>query len=273
LRSLLADIGDVARELLAPELGLADLHVELVDVDRGERVVLDEPLADDDRVLEVVAVEGVERDEHVLAQGELAVRVAAPSAMICPGLDLLALGTTIGFWFWQVRSLRPTNLRSSYSSELSMMMPLESAKVTVPAFFAFTTMPLFAADRDLHARRDDRGVGEQQAPPGAACSSPSGPGSRRRARGTGSARRRRPRSAWARCRRSRPRWSRSAELAVDTGQDVAVLERAVLLERVGRREDGADLLVGAEVGDLRGDLALLDGRYGVMRKPYSSTLL
>ena len=41
---LLADVGDVARELLAAELGLADLDVELLDVDRGERVVLDQPL-------------------------------------------------------------------------------------------------------------------------------------------------------------------------------------------------------------------------------------
>jgi hypothetical protein len=39
---LLADVRDVARELLAAELGLADLDVELVDVDRGVDVVLDQ---------------------------------------------------------------------------------------------------------------------------------------------------------------------------------------------------------------------------------------
>jgi hypothetical protein len=34
---LLADVGDVARELLAAQLGLADLDVELVDVDLVKR--------------------------------------------------------------------------------------------------------------------------------------------------------------------------------------------------------------------------------------------
>jgi hypothetical protein len=39
---LLGDVGDVAGELLAAQLRLADLDVELVDVDRREDVVLDE---------------------------------------------------------------------------------------------------------------------------------------------------------------------------------------------------------------------------------------
>jgi hypothetical protein len=51
-----------------------------------------------------------------------------------------------------------------------------------------------------------------------------------------------------------------AELAVHAGEDDALLERAVRLERVGRREDRADLLVGAEVGDLVGDLAFFTVR-------------
>src|SRR4051812_5895428 len=68
----LADVGDVAGELFAAELRLADLDVVLLDVDRGERVLLHQPLADDDRVFEVVAVERVERDEDVAAQGEFA---------------------------------------------------------------------------------------------------------------------------------------------------------------------------------------------------------
>ena len=66
------DVGDVAGELFLAELGLADLDLELLDVDRGVGVVLHQPLADDDRVLEVVAVPGHERDQHVAAQGQLA---------------------------------------------------------------------------------------------------------------------------------------------------------------------------------------------------------
>ena len=67
------DVRDVAGELLLAELRLADLDLELLDVDRGVGVVLHQPLADDDRVLEVVAVPGHERDQHVAAQGQLAV--------------------------------------------------------------------------------------------------------------------------------------------------------------------------------------------------------
>src|SRR5688572_20764026 len=70
---LLRDVRDVARELLAPELRLADLRLELVDVDGGVDVVLEQALADDDRVLEVVALPRHEGHEDVLAQRELAV--------------------------------------------------------------------------------------------------------------------------------------------------------------------------------------------------------
>ena len=45
-------------ELFAAELGLADFDVVLFDVDRGEGdVLLHQPLADDDGVFEVVAIE------------------------------------------------------------------------------------------------------------------------------------------------------------------------------------------------------------------------
>src|SRR5262249_51740376 len=50
------DVRDVARELLLAQLRLADLDLELLDVYRGIRVLLDKFFADDDRVLEVVAV-------------------------------------------------------------------------------------------------------------------------------------------------------------------------------------------------------------------------
>ena len=63
---------DFAGELFLAELGLADLDLELLDVDRGEAVFDQQALIDDDRVFEVVAVEGHERDEDVLAERELA---------------------------------------------------------------------------------------------------------------------------------------------------------------------------------------------------------
>ncbi len=68
----LPDVGNVSRHLLGAELGVTRHARELLDVDRREDVVLDEPLGDEDRVLEVVAVPGHERDQHVASQRQLA---------------------------------------------------------------------------------------------------------------------------------------------------------------------------------------------------------
>ena len=68
----LADVRDVAGDVLRPELGVAGHDLELLDVDRGEDVVLHDPLGDQDRILEIVAVPGHERDEHVPAERQLA---------------------------------------------------------------------------------------------------------------------------------------------------------------------------------------------------------
>ena len=72
LEGLLADVRDVARDLFLAELGVAGDALELLDVDRGEDVVLGDALGDEDRVLEVVALPRHERDEHVLPERELA---------------------------------------------------------------------------------------------------------------------------------------------------------------------------------------------------------
>src|SRR5207253_1497081 len=54
LEHILADIGDVARYLFRPELGVAGFDVELLDMDRGEHVVLDEPFREENSVLVVI---------------------------------------------------------------------------------------------------------------------------------------------------------------------------------------------------------------------------
>ena len=66
------DVRDVARDFLGPELRVARLDLELLDVDRRVVVVLHHALGDQDRVLEVVAAPRHERDEHVAAERELA---------------------------------------------------------------------------------------------------------------------------------------------------------------------------------------------------------
>src|SRR5581483_7640507 len=68
----LGEVRDVAGNLFGPELRVPRDDGELLDVDRGEAVVGHHPLADQDRVLEVEAVPRHERDQHVLAERELA---------------------------------------------------------------------------------------------------------------------------------------------------------------------------------------------------------
>ncbi len=90
LEGLLADVRDVARDLFFAELRVAGDALELLDVNRGEDVVLGDALADEDRVLEVVALPRHERDEHVLAERELAHVAARTVGEDVAGLHALA---------------------------------------------------------------------------------------------------------------------------------------------------------------------------------------
>ena len=66
------DVRNVARELFLAQLRLADFDLEFLDVDRRVRILLDQLFADDDGILEVVAVPGHERDQDVAAQRQFA---------------------------------------------------------------------------------------------------------------------------------------------------------------------------------------------------------
>src|SRR6185295_2627957 len=59
LQGLVADVRDVARDLLGTELRVARDALELLDVHRREVVLTHDALADEDRVLEVVAAHGM----------------------------------------------------------------------------------------------------------------------------------------------------------------------------------------------------------------------
>src|SRR5215469_6510573 len=72
LERLFRHVRDVAGDLLGAELGVARHHLEFLDVDGREHVVLDDALGQEDRVLEVVAVPRHEGDEDVAAERELA---------------------------------------------------------------------------------------------------------------------------------------------------------------------------------------------------------
>ena len=72
LQRFFRNVGNVARDFLGPELGIAGHHLELLDMDRGEDVVGHDALGEQDGVLEVVAHPRHERDEHVLAERQIA---------------------------------------------------------------------------------------------------------------------------------------------------------------------------------------------------------
>src|SRR5216117_2760570 len=87
---LLGDVRDLARDLLTAALGVADVQLELLDVDRRIDVVLHEALGEHDRVFEVVAVPRHERHGDVGAEREIpALRARAVSDDL-PRLHLLA---------------------------------------------------------------------------------------------------------------------------------------------------------------------------------------
>jgi hypothetical protein len=90
LQEFLGDVGDVAGDLLGPQLRVPGLDFELLDVDRRVRVVLDQRLGHEDRILEVVAPPGHEGDEDVPAQGQLAPLGAGAVGQNLPRLDALA---------------------------------------------------------------------------------------------------------------------------------------------------------------------------------------
>ena len=111
-QAVLADVRDVAGDLLRPELGVARLDLVLLDVDRGEHVVAHQPLADQDGVLEVAALPGHEGDQHVLAERQLArPRSRTSRRAICPS-STRSPRTTIGRWLMQVSWFERTNLCS-----------------------------------------------------------------------------------------------------------------------------------------------------------------
>ena len=86
----LADVGDVPRELLATQLGVADLDVVFLDVDRGVDVIFDEFLADDDGVLEVEAIPRHETDQHVAAERQFTLVGGGTVGQHIALIDLLA---------------------------------------------------------------------------------------------------------------------------------------------------------------------------------------
>ena len=98
LRASSPTFGMSRGDLFLAELRVAGDALELLDVDRGEDVVLGDALGDEDRVLEVVALPRHERDEHVLAERELAHVACADRRRGRRPPSRARPARTIGFW-------------------------------------------------------------------------------------------------------------------------------------------------------------------------------
>lgn len=70
---ILADVRNITGDLLRPELGFTAGDLELIHMDAGVDVLLDQTLGNDDRVLEVVPAPRHVGHQHVAAERELAV--------------------------------------------------------------------------------------------------------------------------------------------------------------------------------------------------------
>ena len=90
-QDLLGDVRDVPGDLLGAELRVAGVDLVLLDVDRGEDVVLHQALAEDDRVLVVVALPRHERDEQVAPERHLATVGRGTVGDDAAGLEPVAL--------------------------------------------------------------------------------------------------------------------------------------------------------------------------------------
>ena len=88
---LLADVRDVPGDLLRTQLGVPGVDLVLLDVDRGEHVLLHQTLRQDDRVLVVVALPRHERHEQVAPERHLALVGARTVGDDLAGLDPVTL--------------------------------------------------------------------------------------------------------------------------------------------------------------------------------------
>ncbi len=193
-----AEARDVARDFLGTELGVARDHRELLDVDRRVAIVADHALGDQDRVFVVVAVPRHERDEHVLAERQLAhVGRRAVGDDVALGDDVADLHqrtlVDVGVLVAARVLGQVVDVDADFAGRRLGVVHAHDHPVGVDV------VDLAAAASEHRGARIDRcgalHAGARPAasrragtePPGAACSSPSARGWRRRARGTGSA--------------------------------------------------------------------------------------
>ncbi len=73
LQRVIAHIGDIAGDLLRPQLGIAGFHFVFLNVDGGVYIIPHDLLVDQNGILVIVALPGHKADQGVLAQRNLAI--------------------------------------------------------------------------------------------------------------------------------------------------------------------------------------------------------
>ena len=132
---LVGEVRDVPGDLLGTELGVAGVDLVLFDVDRGEDVVADEPLGQDDGVLVVVALPRHEGDEQVLAERELTVVGRRAVGQHVAESRRPRPRTTTGFWLTQVFWLE----RRNFATRVDLPAELLAGRSFSPALYSTVT--------------------------------------------------------------------------------------------------------------------------------------
>ena len=193
----LRDVRNVPRNLLRPQLRVARLDFELLDVNGGVVVLLHHLLGDENRILEVVAPPRHERDEHVAPERQLTQLGAWP---VGEHLSLLHALSDADDWLLVDAGvlIRPLELRHRVDVGAHLLAQVVDLSLSFDAHddaLAIDVVDGAGAACDhhsaritrgdvLHARADVRArAPEAAARPGVACSIPSAHGSHRRFRG------------------------------------------------------------------------------------------
>ena len=87
---LFRDVRNLARDLLLTALRVANVELQLLDVDRRIDIIFYQALGEHDGVFEVVSIPGHERNGHIRSERELSLLGACPICQHVPLFNALA---------------------------------------------------------------------------------------------------------------------------------------------------------------------------------------
>src|SRR5580692_3044879 len=171
----LADVRNVACDFFRSQLGVAGFELVLLDVDRGVIVVFDQLFGDQGCVFEVVSAPRHEGDQHVAAEGQLAMIGARTVGDYLPLGDSLAfdddrLLVDAGVLVGALELHELVNVATNFAGELSgMMLALDAHddafgvhRVNNAVTFCQDDSAGIACRDPFHSRADDGSFSAEQ---------------------------------------------------------------------------------------------------------------